>query len=79
MRSSNLRIVSTPLGLIGTGGRLPINIVRGTKGELFLFLVLNMWPSHFGLPIMLALVLSKRVKRHATFANLCAAFIIIGM
>ncbi|KJA24639.1 hypothetical protein HYPSUDRAFT_162012 [Hypholoma sublateritium FD-334 SS-4] len=64
---------------IDAGERLPINIVRGTKGELVLFLVLNVWPSHFGLPIMLALVLSKRVKRHATFANLCAAFIIIGV
>jgi len=64
---------------IDNGERVAINIVRGTKGELILFLVLNMWPSHFGLPILLALVLSKRIKRHATFANLCAAFIIIGM
>jgi len=64
---------------IDNGEPVPINIVHGTKGQLILFLVLNMWPSHFGLPLLLALVLSKRIQRHATFANLCAAFIIIGM
>jgi len=58
---------------------LPVNIVRGTHGQLILYLVLNMWPSHLGLPILLGIVLfSKRVKRHPTFVNLCVAFIITG-
>jgi len=64
---------------IGGGEALPINIVHGTQTQLVLFLVLNMWPSHFGLPVLLAIVFSRRVKRHATFANLCVAFVIIGM
>ncbi|KAJ7499263.1 hypothetical protein FB451DRAFT_1204831 [Mycena latifolia] len=58
----------------------PVNIVHGTESQLILFLVLNMWPSHFGLPILLAIILfSKRVHRHPTFVNLCAGFIIIGV
>jgi len=58
----------------------PLNIVHGTEPELILFLVLNMWPSHFGLPILLAVILlSKRVHRHPTFVNLCVGFIIIGV
>jgi len=58
----------------------PVNIVHGTKGELALFLVLNMWPSHFGLPLLLAIILlSKRVHRHPTFVNLCVGFIIVGI
>jgi hypothetical protein len=58
----------------------PVNIVHGTEGELALFLVLNMWPSHFGLPLLLAIILlSKRVHRHPTFVNLCVGFIIVGM
>ncbi|KAK7061422.1 hypothetical protein R3P38DRAFT_2829411 [Favolaschia claudopus] len=56
-----------------------VNIVHGTQNELILFLVLNMWPSHLGLPILLALILSKRVHRHPTFVNLCIGFIIIGI
>ncbi|KAF4619886.1 hypothetical protein D9613_005429 [Agrocybe pediades] len=59
---------------------LPVNIVHGTHSQLILFLVLNMWPSHFGLPLLLSIVLlSKRVKRHATFVNLCVVFIITGI
>jgi len=63
-----------------TSDGLPVNIVRGTHSELVLFLVLNMWPSHLGLPALLGIVLfSKRVKRHPTFVNLCVAFIITGI
>ncbi|KAJ7755644.1 hypothetical protein DFH07DRAFT_821281 [Mycena maculata] len=58
----------------------PVNIVQGTQAELILFLVLNMWPSHLGLPILLAVILfSKKVHRHPTFVNLCVGFIIIGV
>ncbi|KAF5363741.1 hypothetical protein D9756_000608 [Leucocoprinus leucothites] len=57
-----------------------VNIVRGTHEQLVAFLVLNVWPSHFGLPLLLAIVLfSKRIHRHITFINLCVAFIIIGV
>lgn len=59
---------------------VPVNIVRGTHAQLVLFLVLNVWTSHFGLPVILVIVLlSKRVKRHPTFVNLCLAFIMVGM
>jgi len=55
------------------------NIVHGTHAELIAFLVLNMWPSHFGLPILLAIVLSKKVQRHPTFINLLIVFMIVGI
>lgn len=57
-----------------------MNIVRGTHGQLIAFLVLNAWPAHFGLPVLLAIVFfSKKIYRHITFINLCVVFIIIGM
>jgi len=57
-----------------------VNIVRGTHVQLILFLVSNMWPSHLGLPLLLAVVtFSKSVHRHATFINLCVVFILIGI
>ncbi|GAV99494.1 hypothetical protein LENED_000954 [Lentinula edodes] len=63
-----------------TGPAMPMNIVHGTHAELILFLVLNMWPSHFGLPILLAIVLlSKRVQRHPTFVNLLIVFMVVGI
>ncbi|KAF9569427.1 hypothetical protein CPC08DRAFT_701915 [Agrocybe pediades] len=59
---------------------LPVNIVHGTHNDLVLFLVLNMWTSHFGLPLLVGVVLfSKTVKRHPTFVNLCVVFIIAGI
>lgn len=65
---------------IGNINDLPVNIVRGTHSQLVLFLVLNMWPSHFGLLVLMGIVVfSKRVKRHPTFVNLCVAFIIAGL
>jgi len=57
-----------------------VNIVKGTYDELIAFVVLNMWPSHLGLPILLAIVVfSKTVQRHPTFINLLIAFIVIGI
>ncbi|KAF7313513.1 hypothetical protein HMN09_00507200 [Mycena chlorophos] len=57
-----------------------VNIVRGTHEELVAFLVLNLWPSHFGLPLLLSvIVFSKKVHRHPTFLNLCVGFIFIGI
>ncbi|KAJ6567209.1 hypothetical protein DFH09DRAFT_454525 [Mycena vulgaris] len=67
-------------GSNGTDPTVPVNIVHATESQLILFLVLNMWPSHFGLPILLAIILlSKKVHRHPTFVNLCVGFIIIGV
>ncbi|KAJ3802720.1 hypothetical protein GGU11DRAFT_764766 [Lentinula aff. detonsa] len=61
------------------GPEMPMNIVHGTHAELILFLVLNMWPSHFGLPILLAIVLfSKHVQRYPTFVNLLVVFMVVG-
>ncbi|CAK5262771.1 unnamed protein product [Mycena citricolor] len=57
-----------------------VSLVEGTQAELDLFLFLNMWPSHFGLPLLLAVVLlSKRVRRHPTLINLCVGFVLIGI
>ncbi|KAG5645789.1 hypothetical protein DXG03_005326 [Asterophora parasitica] len=58
----------------------PVNIVRGTPAQLVVFLALNIWPSHFGIPLLLAIIwFSKKIQRHATFINLCITFIIAGM
>jgi len=57
-----------------------VNIVRGTHSQLIAFLVLNIWPSHFGIPVLLAIVFfSKKIQRHATFINLSFTFIIAGI
>jgi len=72
--------MSSSTVLQGISAPLPVNIVRGTHGQLIVFLVLNVWPSHFGLPALLAVVLfSKKIQRHITFINLCVAFIIVGI
>ncbi|KAK7470996.1 hypothetical protein VKT23_002409 [Stygiomarasmius scandens] len=63
-----------------TGPIMPSNIIEASHSELVLFLVLNMWPSHFGLPLLLAIVIfSSRVQRHATFINLLVVFMIVGI
>ncbi|KAJ3761016.1 hypothetical protein EV360DRAFT_38704 [Lentinula raphanica] len=67
--------------IAGTSGLgVSDNIVHGTHAELVLFLVLNIWPSHFGIPILLAILLfSRRVQRHPTFINLLVVFMIVGI
>jgi len=58
---------------------VPHNIVRGTHEQLIAFLVLHVWTSHFGLPLLLAIIIfSKKIQRHPTFINLCVAFIVVG-
>jgi len=79
-----MTLLATVNGNITAGANaqspVPVNIVKGTHPQLIAFLVLNMWPSHFGLPLLLAIVLfSKRVQRHPTFVNLCVIFIIVGI
>jgi len=59
---------------------LPHNIVRGTHEQLVAFLVLHVWTSHFGLPLLLAIIIfSRKIQRHPTFINLCVAFIVVGV
>lgn len=57
----------------------PINIVKGTHGQLILFLALNMWTSHLGLPLLLLVILLKKIQRHATFINLLVSFMVVGL
>jgi hypothetical protein len=62
----------------GSGDMLH-NIVNGTPGELTAYIILNFIPAHFGLPVLVALILfSKQVQRHPTFLNLLLAFIVTG-
>lgn len=56
-----------------------VNIVRGTHPQLVAFLFLNIWPSHFGIPVLLAVIYFKKIQRHATFINLCITFLIGGI
>ncbi|PAV21144.1 40S ribosomal S7 [Pyrrhoderma noxium] len=43
------------------------------------WLVLNVWPSHLGLPLLIGtILLAKNIRRHATFINLCITWMIIG-
>ena len=59
---------------------MPVNIVNGTHPQLVAYLVLYIWPSHLGLPILLAIILfSNRVRRHPTFTNFVIVFMIVGL
>jgi len=63
-----------------TGLSTPHNIIRGTYPQLIAFLVLHVWTSHLGLPLLLAIIVfSKKIQRHSTFINLCLAFIVMGL
>lgn len=56
-----------------------VNIVHGTHAQLIAFLVLNIWPSHLAIPLLLVVIYFKKIERHATFINLGITFIIAGM
>ncbi|KAF7433395.1 hypothetical protein PC9H_005345 [Pleurotus ostreatus] len=59
---------------------VPFNIVNGNHSELIAYLVLNIWPSHFGLPLLLLVImLSKKIQRSAAFLNMLVVWIIVGM
>lgn len=78
---SSCLIMTTHTSLdIDNDASTSVNIINGTRSQLVAFLVLNMWPAHFGIPLLLAIILiSKRIQRHPTFINLCLTFIIVGM
>jgi hypothetical protein len=54
-------------------------LILGNRSELIAWLVLSIWPSHFGLPLLLAIIIfSKRIQRHPTFISMCVGWIISG-
>ncbi|KAF9468826.1 hypothetical protein BDZ94DRAFT_1303986 [Collybia nuda] len=77
--------MSGPLNMIGNitaidEASTSVNIVHGTHSQLVAFLFLNIWPAHFGIPALLAIILfSKKIQRHGTFINLCVTFFIVGI
>jgi hypothetical protein len=60
--------------------RRGVNAIKGTYPELVAWLVLNMWPSHLGLPLLIGTVLlAKNVQRHPAFVNMCIIWNIVGL
>ncbi|KAL0949178.1 hypothetical protein HGRIS_009256 [Hohenbuehelia grisea] len=72
---------SSELGAGAGSTDVPVNIVQGTHSELIAYLVFNLWPSHFGIPLLLLVILlSKgRIQRHATFINFLVVWIVVGI
>jgi len=57
----------------------PPEIVKANHAELVAWLVLNVWPSHLGLPLLVAtILLARNIRRHATFINMCITWMIVG-
>ena len=55
------------------------SIVHATHAELVAWVVMNVWPSHLGLPLLIStILLSKNINRHATFINMCITWMIVG-
>jgi len=53
--------------------------VKANHAELVAWLVLNVWPSHLGLPVLVCtILLSRKIHRHVTFINMCITWMIIG-
>ena len=53
--------------------------VIANHDELVAWLVLNVWPSHLGLPILIATILiARNINRHATFINMCITWMVVG-
>ena len=55
-------------------------VVQANPATRIAWLVLNIWPSHLGLPLLIGtILLAKSIRRHATFINLCVTWIIVGI
>jgi hypothetical protein len=55
-------------------------VVQANHATLVAWLVLNVWPSHFALPLLLLIItLSRKIQRHATFINMLIIWIIVGL
>ena len=54
-------------------------VVHANHAELVAWIVMNVWQSHLGLPLLIStILLSKRINRHATFINMCITWMIVG-
>ncbi|KLO16369.1 hypothetical protein SCHPADRAFT_823375, partial [Schizopora paradoxa] len=54
-------------------------VVKASHSELVAWLVLNVWPSHLGLPLLVAtILLARNIRRHATFINMIVTWMIVG-
>ncbi|KAF4600713.1 protein ral negative regulator of transcription subunit 5 [Pleurotus pulmonarius] len=75
--------MSSPNGATSLADRsidVPFNIVNGNHSEMVAYLVLNIWPSHFGLPLLLLVImLSKKIQRSTAFLNMLVVWIIVGI
>ncbi|TDL29806.1 hypothetical protein BD410DRAFT_780299 [Rickenella mellea] len=55
-------------------------MVKANHATLVAWLTLNVWPSHIGLPVLVSVILlSRTIRRHATFINMCITWIIVGL
>ncbi|TFK56127.1 hypothetical protein OE88DRAFT_712810 [Heliocybe sulcata] len=55
-------------------------VVHGNHTLTIVWLVLNIWPSHLGLPVLVATIyLSRRVYRNPTFLSMCITWWIDGL
>ncbi|KAG6889057.1 hypothetical protein C0995_004340 [Termitomyces sp. Mi166 len=79
MASSILVVSANSTSVTSTPVPATVNIVHGTHSQLIVFLVLNIWPSHFAIPLLFAVIYFRKIKRHATFINLGVTFTIAGM
>ncbi|KAH8118481.1 hypothetical protein DFH11DRAFT_675552 [Phellopilus nigrolimitatus] len=54
-------------------------VVEANQAARIAWLVLNIWPSHLGLPLLIAtILLTRNIRRHATFINMCITWMIVG-
>lgn len=78
--ASRSTMVSTP-----TTTNIPVNLNTHsgrdfTQAQLVAWLILQIWPSHIGLPVIVAtVVLCNKIYRHPVFTNLCCAWIFVGI
>ncbi|KII95907.1 hypothetical protein PLICRDRAFT_34854 [Plicaturopsis crispa FD-325 SS-3] len=73
-------LAAAPKGAPDSNSTDPVNIIHGTHPELIAYLVLNAWPAHFGLPLLVAImVFSKKVRRHPTLTNMCITWLVVGL
>jgi len=54
-------------------------VVKANQAELVAWLIMNVWPSHLGLPLLIStILLARHIRRHATFINLCITWMVVG-
>ncbi|KAI5124754.1 hypothetical protein M0805_005388 [Coniferiporia weirii] len=64
---------------VAAGEDVTKEAVQANQAARIAWLVLNIWPSHLGLPVLIAtILLAKHIRRHATFVNMCITWMIVG-